>query len=71
MPDFSDPKVVNAVEMYIRLAVGTAFMAVLLYMFATERIDIDAVVKAVLSLLAIDRTAIGLIGVLRKNQNNS
>ena len=69
--DWRDPKTIAAVETYVRLAVGAAFIAVVLYMFVAERIDFTAVLKAFGSILMIDRIGIGAIGILRARQDNS
>jgi len=63
--DWRDPKTIAAVETYVRLAVGSSFVAVVLYMFLIDRIDLSAVLKALGSILAIDRIGIGAIGILR------
>lgn len=67
--DWRDPHTIAAIETYVRLLVGTAFVAVVLYMFIIDRIDISGVLKAMGSILAIDRIGIGAIGVLRARQN--
>jgi len=69
MIDWRDPKTIAAVETYVRLAVGSAFVGVVLYMFISDRIDFTSVLKALGSILAIDRIGIGTIGILRARNN--
>jgi len=62
--NWKDQQVVDAIRAYVRMAVGLAFVAVLLYMMATGHIDPIAVLKAITSLLAIARLADGALLLL-------
>lgn len=63
--DWRDPKVIDAVEAWLRLIVGAAFASILLVMLASGRIDPSGFIKAILSVLALDRGANGLLAVMR------
>lgn len=65
MPDLHDPKVVNAIEAYVRLAVGAGLAIVLIYAFIANRIDEGALLRAIIALVTLDRGAIGAINFLR------
>lgn len=69
--NWNDPKSVDAIRAYVRMAVGLAFVAVLLYMMATGHIDPVAVLKAITSLLAVGRLADGALLLLSKNAGNN
>lgn len=68
--NWNDEKSVNALRAYVRMAVGLAFVAVLLYMMATGRIDPIAVLKAITSLLAVGRLADGALLLLSDRAKN-
>lgn len=53
-------KRVAVVAAYARIAMGVIFGFVVLYLFATERIDIDAVLKLIAAALTIDRLGMGV-----------
>lgn len=60
-----DPETIVAIENYVRIATGIAFISVLLFLFITNRLNIEEVIKAIGAIMAIDRLGIGAIGLLR------
>jgi hypothetical protein len=52
---WKDEKTIAALAQYIRLLTGLVFVGLLIWMFAAERIDLETVIKAIISLLAVDR----------------
>jgi hypothetical protein len=66
--NWRDPSTISALEGYLRLAVGTAFAVILLAMLASGKIDPSGFIKAILSVLALDRGANGILAILRAKQ---
>lgn len=71
MPDWRDTATISAAEGWLRIAVGAAFAVILLVMLASGRIDPAAFIKYILGVLAIDRSANGLLAMIRaRNQRD-
>lgn len=67
--NWKDAATISAAEGWLRLAVGAAFAVILLVMLASGRIDPSGFIKALLSVLALDRGANGILALMRaKNQ---
>lgn len=70
-PDWRDPSTISAAEGWLRLVVGGAFAVILLVMLAAGKIDPSGFIKALLGILAIDRTANGVLSMMRAHNQRA
>lgn len=68
-PDWRDARTISAAEGWLRLAVGAAFALILLIMMAVGKLNPADFIKYILGVMALDRTANGVLALIRaRNQ---
>lgn len=67
--DWRDERTITAVLNYARIVVGVVLAGVLIYLYLADRVDLDAVLKGILSLITLDRVVQGMQGVIKAKRN--
>lgn len=57
---WKDEATLRAVAQYLRLVVGVVLVALLVWMFANQRVDLETVIKALVGLLAVDKLGMAI-----------